>query len=78
MRTTVIIDDDVYDRVRQMAEESGRTLGQVISQLARKSLLSDLSRQSEAKTEPLFDTEAPVFRVLIGAAMIPGNRAGAA
>jgi predicted CopG family antitoxin len=88
MRTTVIIDDDVYAKVRQMAEESGRTLGQVISQLARKSLLSDLSRHSEAKAEPvapksakaepLFDTEAPVFRVLIGAAMIPGNRARAA
>jgi hypothetical protein len=68
MRTTVIIDDDVYVKVRQMAKESGRTLGQVISQLARKGLLS----------EPLFDPEAPVFRVLIGAAMIPGNRAGAA
>jgi hypothetical protein len=51
-----------------MAEESGRTLGQVISQLARKGLLY----------EPLFETEVPVFRVLIGAAMIPGNRAGAA
>ena len=78
MRTTVIIDDDVYAKVTQMAEESGRTLGQVISQLARKSLLSDLSRHSEAKAEPLFDTEAPVFRVLIGAAMIPGNRTGGA
>jgi hypothetical protein len=78
MRTTVIVDDDVYVKVRQMAEESGRTLGQVISQLARKGLLSDLSRHSEAKAEPLIDTEAPVFRVLIGAAMIPGNRARAA
>jgi predicted CopG family antitoxin len=78
MRTTVMIDDDVYVKVRQMAEDSGRTFGQVISQLARKGLLSDLSRHSEAKAEPLFDTGAPVFRVLIGAAMIPGNRARAA
>ncbi len=38
MRTTVMIDDDVYVKVRQMAEDSGRTLGQVISQLARKGL----------------------------------------
>ena len=68
MRTTVMIDDDVYVKVRQMAEDSGRTFGQVISQLARKGLLY----------EPLFETEVPVFRVLIGAAMIPGNRAGAA
>jgi hypothetical protein len=68
MRTTVMIDDDVYVKVKQMAEDSGRTFGQVISQLARKGLLS----------EQLFDTEVPVFRVFIGAAMIPGNRAGAA
>jgi hypothetical protein len=68
MRTTVMIDDDVYVKVRQMAEDSGRTFGQVISQLARKGLLY----------EPLFETEVPVFRVLIGAAMIPGNKAGAA
>jgi hypothetical protein len=68
MRTTVMIDDDVYVKVRQMAEDSGRTLGQVVSQLARKGLLY----------EPLFEAKVPVFRVLIGAAMIPGNRAGAA
>jgi hypothetical protein len=78
MCTTVMIDDDVYVKVRQMADDSGRTFGQVLSQLARKGLLSDLSRHSEAKAEPFFDTEAPVFRVLIGAAMIPGNRARAA
>jgi hypothetical protein len=66
MRTTVMIDDDVHVKVRQIAEDSGRTFGQVISQLAREGLLS----------EPLCDTEVPVFRVLIGAAMIPGNRAG--
>ena len=88
MRTTVMIDDDVYAKVRQMAEDSGRTFGQVISELARKGLLYDLSRHSEAKAEPVapksakaepsFETEVPVFRVLIGAAMIPGNRAGAA
>ena len=78
MRTTVMIDDDVYVKVTQIAETSGRTFGQVISQLARKGLVSDLSRHSEAKAEPFIETEVPVFRVLIGAAMIPGNRAGGA
>ena len=68
MRTTATIDDDVYVKVRQLAADSGRTFGQVISDLARKGLLS----------EPLFGTEVPVFRVFIGAAMVPGNRAGAA
>lgn len=88
MRITVIIDDDVCVRVTQIAETSGRTFGQVISQLAREGLVSDLSRPGEtkagpvapksAKSEQLIETEVPVFRVLIGAAMIPGNRAGAA
>jgi hypothetical protein len=67
MRTTVTIDDDVYAKVKQIAENSGRTFGQVISQLARKSLIADPSCNPEAA--------APVFRVIIGAAMIPGNRA---
>jgi predicted DNA-binding ribbon-helix-helix protein len=66
MRTTVTIDDDVYLKVKQIAEESGHTFGQVISQLARKGL----------GAEPLCETEsaAPFFRILVGAAMIPGNR----
>jgi len=66
MRTTVTIDDDVYVRVKQMAEESGHTFGQVISQLARKGLGGDA------------ESAIPVFRVLIGAAIIPGNRAATA
>ena len=62
MRTTVTIDDDLYVKLKQIAEESGQTFGQVISRLARKGL----------------GTEPPsVFRVLIGAAIIPGNRAAA-
>jgi hypothetical protein len=79
MRTTVTIDDDVYLKVKQIAEDSGHTFGQVISQLARKGLGVDLSRRSEAKAEPRCDAESaiPVFRVLIGAAIIPGNRAAA-
>jgi predicted CopG family antitoxin len=66
MRTTVTIDDDVYVKVKQIANDSGHTFGQVISQLARKGL----SVESSCDTESV----APVFRILIGAAMIPGNR----
>ena len=61
MRTTVTIDDDVYVKVKQMAEDSGRTFGQVISRLARKGLSGE--------------SVAPMFRILVGAAIIPGNRA---
>jgi hypothetical protein len=76
MRTTVTIDDDLYVTVKQIAEESGQTFGQTISQLARKGLGADFSRSSDAKAEPPSDTESiTVFRVMIGAAIIPGNRA---
>src|ERR1700722_14672389 len=55
MRTTVMIEDDVYATAKQIAENSGRTLGEVISQLARKGLAS----------EPSFDIKngVPVFRI---------------
>jgi len=66
MRTTVTIDDDLYVKVKQIAEESGHTFGQVISQLARKGL------DAEAPCET--ESVAPVFRIMVGAAMIPGNR----
>jgi hypothetical protein len=36
MRTTVTIDDDVYEAARVQARASGNTLGRVLSDLARK------------------------------------------
>lgn len=38
MRTTLAIDDDVLDAARAMAERQERSLGEVISDLARWSL----------------------------------------
>ena len=38
MRTTLQIDDDVYDDARVIARREGRSLGTVISELARRSL----------------------------------------
>lgn len=38
MRTTVEIDDDVVTTAKEMARDSGSTLGQVLSDLARRSL----------------------------------------
>jgi hypothetical protein len=68
MRTTVMIEDDVYVTAKQIAENSGRTLGAVISQLARKGLAS----------EPSFDIKngVPVFRIGNSSQKIPGSRAG--
>jgi predicted DNA-binding ribbon-helix-helix protein len=70
MRTTVTIDDDVYVKVKQIAAESGHTFGQTISELARKGL------GAQAQCNP--ESVIPVFRVMIGAAIIPGNRAASA
>jgi hypothetical protein len=38
MRTTLAIDDDVLAAARQLAERHDRTVGEVISELARKAL----------------------------------------
>lgn len=38
MRTTLDIDDDVLQAVKEMAELRGRTAGSILSELARKGL----------------------------------------
>ncbi len=38
MRTTVTLDDDVYESARQLARTSQRRLGEVLSELARRGL----------------------------------------
>ncbi|MEW9572168.1 hypothetical protein ABQJ54_10415 [Rhodanobacter sp. Si-c] len=38
MRTTLQLDEDVLAAARALAEQQGRTLGEVVSELARKGL----------------------------------------
>ena len=38
MRTTLAIDDDVLTAAKAIARQSGKTLGEIMSELARKSL----------------------------------------
>ena len=38
MRTTLAIDDDVLSAARHLAERQGRSLGEVITALAREAL----------------------------------------
>ena len=38
MRTTLTIDDDVLDAVRERARREGRSLGDILSDLARRAL----------------------------------------
>lgn len=66
MRTTLNLDDDVYEAAKTLAEGSGQSLGVVISELARKGL------QPEA---PRSEGDLPVFSVPSDARVIPGKRA---
>ena len=67
MGTTVMLEDDVCAVAKQITENSGRSLGEVISQLARKGLAA----------EPSFDLKngVPVFRLGDSPERIPGDRA---
>lgn len=40
MRTTLTVDDDVLVAARQIADSTGQSLGQALSELARKGLQS--------------------------------------
>jgi hypothetical protein len=67
MRTTVTLDDDVFEAARALVRASGRTLGQVLSELARRGL----------RTRDDFATRngLPVFDVSPNARVIPSDRA---
>lgn len=67
MRTTITLDDDVFEAARNLALSSGKTLGEVISQLSRRSL--------KAQVETRQRNGLPVFKVSADAPVIPSNRA---
>jgi hypothetical protein len=68
MRTTITLDKDIFEAARALAAASGKKLGQVISQLARRGL----------RAEPTVAAKngLPVFRVSSDAPVIPSDRAG--
>jgi len=68
MRTTVTIDDDVFEAVKAQAQASGKRLGEVLSQIARAGL--------RASVETANVKGLPVFKVPPGAEVIPTSRAG--
>lgn len=69
MRTTLTLDDDIYALARSMAESSGRSLGAVLSELARRGLRPEPIRK---RTGGL-----PTFEVSASAEAIPSDRAAA-
>ncbi len=67
MRTTVTLDDDIARAARELARTSGKRLGKVLSDLARRGL----------KSEAGFATKGgfPTFKVSSDAGVIPADRA---
>jgi hypothetical protein len=67
VRTTVTIDDDVFEAALSLSKASGQSLGGVLSQLARRGL----SVQADFATK----NTLPVFKVPANAPVIPSRRA---
>jgi hypothetical protein len=67
MRTTLTLEDDVFEAAQAMARASGKRLGEVVSLLARRGL-----RATPDATER---SGLPVFRVSPEAPVIPSSRA---
>lgn len=69
MRTTVAIDDDVLAAARALAERQRRSLGDVLSELARRGLAPSPSSARKARGDvpllPLRANAAPVTLELI-------------
>jgi len=67
MRTTMTLADDVYRAVKTLAESSGKSIGEVVSELARRAL------QPQVRDDIL--DALPVFSVPANSPVIPGSRA---
>lgn len=67
MRTTITLDADVFEAAQDMAQASGKPLGEVVSLLARRGL--------RAAPDSVHRAGLPVSRVPGDAEVISGNRA---
>jgi hypothetical protein len=67
MRTTITLEKDVFEAAQAMAQASGKRLGEVVSQLARRGL--------RASAETSNRSGLPVFKVAPDAGVIPSTRA---
>jgi hypothetical protein len=71
MRTTITIDDDVYEAAQAQAHATGKPLGRVLSEMARQALQSFERRpERSAKRTSRF----PTFEVPVDARLIPASR----
>ncbi|MFO1353058.1 MAG: hypothetical protein U1F68_21240 [Gammaproteobacteria bacterium] len=67
MRTTLTLDDDIFEAAQALAESAGKPLGQVVSQLVRRGL--------RAQADTATKNGLPVFRLPPDTPLIPSNRA---
>lgn len=68
MRTTVTLDNDVYEAAAHLSRVSGRRLGKVLSSLVRRGLArQELPARRKSR-------RFPTFRVPSGAPVIPASR----
>lgn len=68
MRTTVTLDRDVYEASMHLARVSGRRLGKVLSELARRGLMKEAPVPAKGKKR------FPTFQVPPDAPVIPASR----
>lgn len=71
MRTTVTLDDDVYEAAQAHAQATGKRLGQVLSEMARQALTPS-GQGSKRSTKKV--ARFPVFDVPEDARLIPASR----
>jgi hypothetical protein len=65
MRTTLAIDDDVLAAAKHLAERENKSLGDVISALARKGLNKGKASKTVRNGIPLLSGGAPVTLELV-------------
>ena len=68
MRTTITLDDDVFESAKAQARASGKRLGEVVSMLARMGLQSSTASAAA-------ESGMPVFTVSKDSPVIPSERA---
>ncbi len=68
MRTTVTLDEDIYEAAVNLSRLSGERLGQVISRLARRGL------QQNSPPRRKGSRRFPTFEVPPGSPVIPASR----
>ena len=63
MRTTLMLDDDVLTAARALAEQQQRTIGEIVSELARQSLISRFEASGRGRSGNAERNGVPLLHV---------------